>query len=255
MEKQEGGNIEDKAKAGTLDIEVSAPPYYPAQNATGPTPPVPPGLGMDGGKEEGRERSPNPAKEEEEDMEEDKNKIPANLNKTFVSASKNSTKPKIYFCGTPDFDETMREDEKQATNHTRRRRYTLQGNQWDKLELTWTLRTPSRHTTRLDTGTIRQQITAATLLWQKKSALRFIEVHKEAENIDIYVDFVVREHGDSYSFDGKGSTLAHAFYPGIGRGGDMHFDDEDNFVHHHQREKGVSLLITAAHELGHSLGK
>ena len=123
------------------------------------------------------------------------------------------------------------------------------------MELTWTLRTPSKFTARIDSGTIREQLTAAMLLWEKKSALKFTEVHKDSKDVDIYVDFVKGNHGDSYPFDGKGRTLAHAFYPGEGIGGDMHFDDEDSFVHHYSRDKGNSLLITAAHELGHSLGK
>ncbi|KAG7159706.1 Matrix metalloproteinase-24-like [Homarus americanus] len=61
---------------------------------------------------------------------------------------------------------------------------------------------------------------------------------------------------DGYIFDGPGRVLAHAFYPGPRIGGDLHFDDSENFVAHHLREKykGKSLLITAAHELGHSLG-
>ncbi|KAK8379871.1 hypothetical protein O3P69_019700 [Scylla paramamosain] len=149
----------------------------------------------------------------------------------------------------------MRGDSNSPTNHTRKRRYLLQGKKWDKTELTWALRKSSRHTSRLDSGTIRQQFTTALQLWEKVSALKFTEVQKEAKNIDIYVDFMKGTHGDGYSFDGKGRKLAHAFYPGGGIGGDVHFDDDDHFVQHHLREDGkTSLLITAAHELGHSLG-
>lgn len=65
-----------------------------------------------------------------------------------------------------------------------------------------------------------------------------------------------KHHGDGYDFDGPGNILAHAFYPGSGRGGDAHFDiDEDwqlddRSVEHH----GTSLKNVAVHEFGHSLG-
>jgi hypothetical protein len=65
-----------------------------------------------------------------------------------------------------------------------------------------------------------------------------------------------KHHGDGYDFDGPGNVLAHAFYPGSGRGGDAHFDvDEDWILDDRTIEHyGTSLKNVAVHEFGHSLG-
>lgn len=65
-------------------------------------------------------------------------------------------------------------------------------------------------------------------------------------------------HGDGYEFDGRGKILAHAFFPGSGRGGDAHFDEEENWIldpfSDPETVEGTSLFAVAAHEFGHSLG-
>ncbi len=63
-------------------------------------------------------------------------------------------------------------------------------------------------------------------------------------------------HYDGYPFDGYGTVLAHAFFPGGGRGGDAHFDaDEDWTTEERTVSKyRASVFAVAIHEFGHSLG-
>lgn len=50
--------------------------------------------------------------------------------------------------------------------------------------------------------------------WHDVSPLTFIElVNKPKNTAQIRVLFTRGTHGDPYPFDGRGGTLAHAFYP------------------------------------------
>ena len=70
---------------------------------------------------------------------------------------------------------------------------------------------------------------------------------------DLEIQFFPGAHGDGKSSDGRGGTLAHAFYPGTGRyQGQSHFDDAESWSATPYR--GTQLLWTMTHEIGHNLG-
>lgn len=61
----------------------------------------------------------------------------------------------------------------------------------------------------------------------------------------------------SFAFDGPGNILAHAYYPyEMGSwGGDVHFDEDENWQENStDLATGVDFYAVASHEIGHSLG-
>lgn len=85
-------------------------------------------------------------------------------------------------------------------------------------------------------------------VWEGPTGLKFRE--QKTGKVHIEIRFERKNHGDDDPFDGLGGTLAHAFFPVYG--GDVHFDDDEDWTVNTPR--GTSLLMTASHELGHSLG-
>uniref|UniRef100_S4RJC9 Peptidase metallopeptidase domain-containing protein n=1 Tax=Petromyzon marinus TaxID=7757 RepID=S4RJC9_PETMA len=86
-------------------------------------------------------------------------------------------------------------------------------------------------------------------LWRSVSTLTF-QMLREGE-ADIMISFERRYHGDEFPFDGPHGVLAHAYEPSPGLGGDLHFDDEEQWS---VGLIGYNLRVVAAHELGHALG-
>ncbi|OCT93200.1 collagenase 3 [Xenopus laevis] len=96
---------------------------------------------------------------------------------------------------------------------------------------------------------VDQAIWNAFKLWSSVTPLHFIQIH--SGTADIMISFGEREHGDFFSFDGPSGILAHAFYPGQGFGGDVHFDEDETWT---MDTRAYNLFTVAVHEFGHALG-
>ncbi|XP_041360430.1 stromelysin-3-like [Gigantopelta aegis] len=141
-------------------------------------------------------------------------------------------------CGVPDNIGIGRKSK-------RKKRYALQGSKWAKTDLTYKIAEFSQD---LQKGQTELEVDRALKVWSEVTPLRF--TRKQIGPVDIEVKFVRRSHGDGNPFDGRGRTLAHAFFPQYG--GDAHFDEEEPWTI--AVSTGVNLFQVAAHEFGHSLG-
>ncbi|KAM8768733.1 matrix metalloproteinase-20 [Acanthopagrus schlegelii] len=133
-------------------------------------------------------------------------------------------------CGVPDVEELS----------------LIQGTRWNKNVITYSI---GRYTRDLPRYTVDSLVDSAFSVWARASGLTFVRSH--TRSADIMVEFLTNQHGDLYPFDGPRGTLAHAFSPGSGVGGDTHFDDDEHWT---AGETGFNLFIVAAHEFGHALG-
>ncbi|XP_068186502.1 collagenase 3-like [Antennarius striatus] len=118
---------------------------------------------------------------------------------------------------------------------------------WEKNSLTYRI---ENYTPDMSPSEIDDSIEKALQVWAKVTPLRFTRIY--SGTADIMISFGRQAHGDYYPFDGPDGTLAHAFAPSPGIGGDAHFDDDETFTFRSNR--GYVLFMVAAHEFGHSLG-
>ncbi|XP_075998505.1 matrix metalloproteinase-15-like [Genypterus blacodes] len=161
-------------------------------------------------------------------------------------------------CGLPD---TTPDD---LDEGARKKRYAVTGQKWDKDHITYSLmkqHIPASLGEELTHEAIRQ----AFDVWRRATPLTFEEIPTEDNNTntnsssqaqlaDILLLFASGFHGDMSLFDGEGGSLAHAYYPGPGIGGDTHFDADEPWTLENHNPAGVDLFLVAVHELGHALG-
>ncbi|XP_057677648.1 collagenase 3-like [Corythoichthys intestinalis] len=118
---------------------------------------------------------------------------------------------------------------------------------WQKNSLTYRI---ENYTPDMPRSQVDDSIEKALNVWAKVTPLRFTKIN--SGTADIMISFGRQSHGDYYPFDGRDGTLAHAFAPSSGIGGDAHFDEDENFTF--RSNTGYVLFMVAAHEFGHSLG-
>ncbi|XP_071371400.1 collagenase 3a [Centroberyx affinis] len=125
---------------------------------------------------------------------------------------------------------------------------TFGGNlKWEKNSLTYRI---ENYTPDMSMSEVDDSIDRALQVWAKVTPLRFTRIY--SGTADIMISFGRQSHGDFYPFDGPDGTLAHAFAPSPGIGGDAHFDEDETFTF--KSNRGYVLFMVAAHEFGHSLG-
>ncbi|KAF5185303.1 Metalloendoproteinase 5-mmp [Thalictrum thalictroides] len=99
--------------------------------------------------------------------------------------------------------------------------------------------------------TLRPVISSAFAKWAAVSKFTFAEA-QPGFNSDIEIGFHRGSHGDNEPFDGRGTTLAHAFAPPIGL---FHYDADESWSTNPTPNTLVfDLESLAVHEIGHLLG-
>ncbi|KAM4726211.1 collagenase 3-like [Anableps anableps] len=150
--------------------------------------------------------------------------IPGNLDTDTLAMMK---KPR---CGVPDVEIAQ---------------FSTFGNnlKWEKNDLTYRI---ENYTPDMSAAEVDDSIEKALQVWARVTPLRFTRLYSGIA--DIMISLSRGAHGDYYPFDGPDGTLAHAFAPSSGIGGDAHFDDDETFTF--RSNTGYVLFVVAAHDFG-----
>lgn len=113
------------------------------------------------------------------------------------------------------------------------------------------------HTADLRNVTQESAFRRAADQWALHSSMVFDET-STCSAARIRVRFRTGAHGASghQAFDGTGGILAHAFAPGSGVGGNIHFDDDETWTtgDRSSSSQPIDFESVALHELGHAIG-
>ncbi|XP_061196591.1 matrilysin-like [Saccostrea echinata] len=118
------------------------------------------------------------------------------------------------------------------------------GKKWPNKIISWKV---NSYTEQLPKSEQRSAFENGLKYWSEVTPLKFKET---TGNADIKISFGKGNHGDGKynAFDGRGSVLAHAFFP---TNGETHFDDDELWTY---QKDGTELQTVSAHEFGHALG-
>ncbi|XP_058977554.1 matrix metalloproteinase-2-like [Musca domestica] len=164
------------------------------------------------------------------------------------------TKPR---CGVPDIEGKPYYLQKQDMINVsdikqRKKRFIFGAKTWTKRHIKYLI---GNRSLKIPAKQVERDIARAFEVWSQYSNLKFERVNDTSA--DIIIGFGSLYHGDNFPFDGVGNILAHAFYPyEMGSwGGDVHFDEDENWKENSpELSQGVDFYTVALHELGHSLG-
>ncbi|CAK8685277.1 unnamed protein product [Clavelina lepadiformis] len=121
---------------------------------------------------------------------------------------------------------------------------------WNKHVLTYSI---MNYTLKLAEDSVHRQIDYAFKVWSKHSKLEFEKVKRgNDKERDIKISFCQKEHGDGCPFNGSGGVVVHGLFPSSGIGGDLQFDNDENWTDK-EIPAGNNLFAVAAHEMGHCL--
>ncbi|TYK30629.1 metalloendoproteinase 1-like [Cucumis melo var. makuwa] len=100
--------------------------------------------------------------------------------------------------------------------------------------------------TRVD---VKAPVARAFATWARYTHFKF-SLAKNYRKANLKIGFYRGNHGDGYSFDGPGRTLAHSFAPTDGR---FHYDSAEKWTVGAVRGR-YDMQTVALHEIGHLLG-